>query len=221
VQRSGRFFLYYTTTERASRRQCISVATATKPAGPFTDSSTEPLVCQRSQGGSIDPYPFADPSGLYLLWKSDENAGGKPTALWSRQLASDGQAWASGSKAVQLLDERPSRWHVPIEGPAMVRAKGRYLLFYGGGRWNSGASGIGYAICKSPLGPCADETERLAWLATDATDAVGPQGPTVFTDRNGSLRIGFAGWAGTTGYPDGVRAFWTGRLRFADGHPTI
>ena len=60
VKRNGRYLLYYTTTERASRRQCISVATATKPAGPFRDSSSEPLVCQRSQGGSIDPYPFAD-----------------------------------------------------------------------------------------------------------------------------------------------------------------
>jgi beta-xylosidase len=220
VERSGRFLLYYTTTERASRRQCISVATAAKPAGPFHDASTGPLVCQRSQGGSIDPYPFADSKGaLYLLWKSDDNAVGEPTALWSRQLASGGVDWASGSRAVRLLNERPSKWHVPVEGPAMVRSGSRYYLFYGGGRWNSGASGIGYATCTSPLGPCADETERVAWLKTGATDAVGPQGPTVFTDRSGDLRIGFSGWAGTTGYPDGVRAFWTGRLRFADEKP--
>jgi beta-xylosidase len=222
VERGGRYLLYYTTTERASRRQCISVGTAAKPAGPFRDSSSEPLVCQRSQGGSIDPFAFADPAGgFYLLWKSDDNAVGKPTALWSRELASDGLAWAAGSEAVRLLGERPSRWHVPIEGPAMVRAESRYFLFYGGGRWSSARSGIGYATCKSPLGPCADETPRLAWLETGATDAEGPHGPTVFTDLNGELRLGFSGWTGATGDPDGARAFWTGRLRFKDGEPAL
>ncbi|HKY75562.1 MAG TPA: glycoside hydrolase family 43 protein [Acidimicrobiia bacterium] len=222
IERSGRYLLYYTTTERASRRQCISVATATKPAGPFRDSSTEPLVCQRSQGGSIDPYAFADPGGgFYLLWKSDDNAVRKPTALWSRELASDGLGWASGSETVRLLGERPSRWHFPIEGPAIVRTNDRYFLFYGGGRWNSVRSGIGYATCESPLGPCTDETPRRAWLETGATAADGPHGPTVFTDLNGALRFGFSGWIDATGYPEGARAFWTGRLGFNDEHPAL
>jgi beta-xylosidase len=55
LRRSGRYLLYYTTTQAASGRQCISVATASTPAGPFRDRSKGPLVCQLSQGGSIDP----------------------------------------------------------------------------------------------------------------------------------------------------------------------
>jgi len=222
VTRSGRYVLYYTTTESATGRQCISVATGTAPTGPFTDSSSGPLVCQRSQGGSIDPYPFVDPKGsLYLLWKSDNNALGDETSLWSRQLRSDGLGWAAFSRTAQLLDEQPTGWHVPIEGPAMVWFQNRYYLFYGGGPWNSAGSGIGYATCKGPLGPCTDQTPALAWLATGATEAVGPQGPTIFTDLSGTLRIGFSGWAGTPGYPDGVRAFWTGPLGFTDRKPTF
>jgi beta-xylosidase len=222
MQRSGRFLLYYTTTEAASGRQCISVATATTPTGPFHDSSAGPLVCQRSQGGSIDPYPFVDARGtLYLIWKSDDNAVGQPTTLWSRQLRSDGLGWAFLSRMTQLLGEQPTNWHMPIEGAAMVWHRNRYYLFYGGGPWYSAASGIGYAICKSPAGPCVDQTATVPWLATGATDAVGPQGPTVFTDLTGTLRIGFSGWAGTVGYPDGVRAFWTGLLRFVDRQPTL
>jgi hypothetical protein len=61
----------------------------------------------------------------------------------------------------------------------------------------------------------------LAWLATGASEAIGPQGPTIFTDLSGTLRIGFSGWAGTPGYPGGVRAFWTGPLGFADKKPTL
>jgi beta-xylosidase len=220
VARSGRYLLYYTTTEAASGRQCISVATATAPTGPFHDSSTGPLVCQRSQGGSIDPYPFVGSNGsLYLLWKSDDNAIGNPTALWARQLRSDGMTWALLSRTVQLLGEQPTSWHVPIEGPAMVRSENRYYLFYGGGAWNSAGSGIGYATCKGPLGPCTDQTPAIPWLGTGATDAIGPQGPTIFTDLSGAIRLGFAGWVGTPSYPDGVRAFWTTPLAFTGGKP--
>ena len=222
VARSGRYLLYYTTTEAATGWQCISVATATAPTGPFTDSSSGPLVCQRSQGGSIDPYPFVDPKGsLYLLWKSDNNRLGDPTSFWSRQLRSDGLGWAAFSRTAQLLDEQPTSWHVPIEGPAMVVSQNRYYLFYGGGPWDSAGSGIGYATCKGPLGPCTDQSPALAWLATGATEAVGPQGPTIFTDLTGALRIGFSGWAGTPGYPGGVRAFWTGPLGFTNRKPTL
>jgi beta-xylosidase len=222
VRRSGRYVLYYTTTEAASGRQCISVATATKPTGPFRDRSSGPLVCQRSQGGSIDPYPFVDPSGaLYLVWKSDDNAIGQPTSLWSRRMSSDGLGWALFSGATRLLAEQPTDWHVPIEGPAMVWSQNRYYLFYGGGAWNSAESGIGYATCNGPLGPCVDQTQAQPWLGTGATDAIGPQGPTVFTDRTGALRLGFSGWAGTVGYPGGVRALWTGLLHFTNGQPTL
>jgi hypothetical protein len=103
----------------------------------------------------------------------------------------------------------------------MVWSQSRYYLFYAGGPWNSAGSGIGYATCKSPLGPCTDQTPAVAWLATGASEAVGPQGPTIFTDLSGTLRIGFSGWAGTPGYPGGVRAFWTGPLGFTDKKPTL
>jgi beta-xylosidase len=226
IRRSGRYLLYYTlyytSTQAATGRQCISVATASTPTGPFRDRSNGPLVCQLSQGGSIDPYPFVDHYGrVYLLWKSDDNAVGQATSLWSRRMTSDGLGWSWGSKAARLLGEQPTGWHVPMEGPAMVWSGNRYYLFYGGGPWYSAASGIGYATCTSPTGPCVDQTPATPWLATGATTAVGPQGPAVFKDLSGALRLGFSGWAGTVGYPAGVRAMWTGLLRFSNGQPTL
>ena len=62
------------------------------------------------------------------------------------------------------------------------------------------------------------------WFATDAsgTGPVGPQGPTVFTDTAGRLRLGFAAWNGPVGYTSGgVRALWTARLSFVYGKPTL
>lgn len=61
IRRSGRYLLYYTTTQATTGRQCISVATASTPTGPFRDRSNGPLVCQLSQGGSIDPTRSSTP----------------------------------------------------------------------------------------------------------------------------------------------------------------
>ena len=52
-----------------SGRQCISLATARTPAGPFTDASGGSFMCQLSLGGSIDPQVFtAADSVRYLDW---------------------------------------------------------------------------------------------------------------------------------------------------------
>ena len=50
--------------------ECISVAAATSPRG-HSRQVDAPLECQKSLGGSIDPFTFIDSSGTtYLLWKS-------------------------------------------------------------------------------------------------------------------------------------------------------
>ena len=60
LARGETFVLYYTTTDAASGRQCISLAVADRPEGPYADTSTAPLVCPVEDGGAIDPSPFAE-----------------------------------------------------------------------------------------------------------------------------------------------------------------
>ena len=50
--------MYYTTADDASGRQCISVAVASEPQGPYADKRAKPLICQAAEGGSIDASPF-------------------------------------------------------------------------------------------------------------------------------------------------------------------
>jgi beta-xylosidase len=224
VVTSAGYVLYYTVRQTSSRRQCISVATADAPAGPFLDTSTGPLVCQLSLGGSIDPSVFTDSHGRsYLLWKSDNNAVGQPTSLWSRPLATNGAGFAALSAPTRLLSQTAA-WQAPaIEGPAMVRSGSTYYLFYGANNWDSAASGIGYATCSSPAGPCHDRSTTGPWLASAAggSPPIGPQGPAVFTDATGRTRLGFAAWNGAVGYPTGVRALFTAPLSFTNGKPTL
>ncbi|MGH9009665.1 MAG: glycoside hydrolase family 43 protein [Acidimicrobiia bacterium] len=218
------YVLYYTVRQTSSGRQCVSAATGAEPDGPFRDTSRGPLVCQRSRGGSIDPSVFTDASGTtYLLWKSDDNAEGRKTSLWARPLTADGVGFVRSSVPVRLLTQT-ARWQAPaIEGPSMVRSDDTYYLFYGAGGWDSSTSAIGYATCRSPLGPCTDRTTSRPWLDSDPDgDApVGPQGPSLFVDRDGRTRLGFAAWNGRVGYPKGVRSLWTAPLSFDDGVPRL
>jgi Glycosyl hydrolases family 43 len=222
--KGGGYVLYYTVTQTSSGRQCISAATAASPVGPFNDTSSGPLVCQLDRGGSIDPEVFTDSGDSYLLWKSDDNAFGRPTSLWVRRLAATGVGFAPFTSAVRLLSQTAS-WQAPaMEGPAMVRSGSTYYLFYGANNWSSSGSAIGYATCSRPLGPCVDRSTAGPWFATSSTGAppAGPQGPTIFADAAGQLRLGFAAWKGTVGYDHGgVRALWTARLSFAGGRPTL
>jgi beta-xylosidase len=223
AQRST-YVLYYTVRQTSSGRQCVSIATGATPDGPFRDSSSAPLVCQRSLGGSIDPSVFTDPSGTtYLLWKGDNNGHGRKTSLWARPLTDDGSGFVRSSVPVRLLTQT-ARWQAPaIEGPSMVRSGDTYYLFYGAGDWNSSTSAIGYATCHSPLGPCTDRSTSGPWLDSDPDgDApVGPQGPSLFVDRTGRTRLGFAAWNGRVGYPRGVRSLWTASLSFDAGGPRL
>src|SRR5690606_7095325 len=64
IQVTGdRFALYYTARSAKTGRQCVGVAIAPRPEGPFTDDAPEPLICQADEGGSIDASPFRDADG--------------------------------------------------------------------------------------------------------------------------------------------------------------
>jgi len=82
---------HYTLRHAASGRQCVSVAVADRPEGPFRDTRSRPLVCQERLGGSIDSHRFVDPAGpAYLVWKNGGNCCGPPTRLWAQRLDGDG-----------------------------------------------------------------------------------------------------------------------------------
>lgn len=218
----GTDLMYYTVRETASGRQCVSVASSqTGPRGPYQDSSTGPLVCQLTLGGSIDPATYTAADGTrYLLWKSDENALGNRTRIWGQRLSSDGRS-LTGTASV-LLTENPLSWQYPaIEGPSMIDYGGTFYLFYGANRWDSSNAGIGYAVCRSPVGPCTDKSASAPWMASHG-NALGPSGPALFKDVDGSVKIAYHAWTGAVGYNNGgVRSLWVDTLKFRSGKPTL
>ena len=98
--------LYYAADVAGGATECISVATASRPQGPFIDTSSAPLECQKSLGGSIDLFTFIESSGSpYLLWKTGGRGSSK---IWSEQLTPTGTAIAPGaSPTVLLMPDQP------------------------------------------------------------------------------------------------------------------
>jgi beta-xylosidase len=175
--------LYFSTEERQSKLECIGRAVSESPSGPYVDRSASPLLCQRNQGGSIDPSVIRDHGGTeYLIWKNNGNAVNVPDSIWAEQLSGDGLQLRGQTNRLLGADEA---WaHGIVEGPAMIPAGGGgFWLFYAGGDWNSNRYGTGLAYCEAVMGPCS-ETSTAPFLATTAS-LVSPAGLDTVTGPDG------------------------------------
>ena len=161
IKLDDRYLLFFTAREKASGKQCTGVAESTDPLGPFTSAASAPLVCQRELGGTIDASPFRDADGqLYLYYKADANAVGKPTDIFVQPMTADGLA-LTGEPVTLLTNDQPWEAHV-VESPTMVRHGDGYVLFYSANHfgWEPhqrlSPYAMGYATCAGPMGPCSD-----------------------------------------------------------------
>lgn len=216
VNHDGRWLLYYTVREHASGLQCISVATGESPAGPFHDTSTGPLVCERAEGGSIDPDPVVDADGrLHLLWKTELDTVGGAAELRGSLLDATGTE-LTGEVATLLRSSQP--WEAgTIEGPAMLPSNGYHLL-YSGGSWNGSGYAVGAARCESILGPCTPEASGPVLRSTG--DLTGPGGLSVFRTPYGAA-VAYHAWQGDeVGYPDN-RYLHLGDVQVRDGSVVV
>jgi len=219
IQIEDGFVLYYTARDKVADRQCIGVATADAPTGPFRDEAEEPFICQRDLGGSIDAYPFRDADGtLYLYWKNDGNCCAKPVGLWVQELSADGLTLVG--EPTELI-RRDQPWEIPlIENPAMVHEEDTYFLFYSANWWEGPDYAVGVAVCESASGPCDKPLDGP--IFSYSPEALGPGGQAFFYDPNDNLWMAYHAWEGVrVGYPRGQRSLRIEPVTFADGMPVI
>ncbi len=214
----GTFMLYYAAVDGLTGKECISVAEATDPRGPFVDSSSAPLVCQLDLEGSIDPSPFLDTTGTpFLVWKS-QGGDGQPSTIWSQELTSDGTA-LSGDDPHALIQPSQSWEGGVVEGPSMLLWSGRYYLFYSANDWDGANYAIGVATCQGPTGPCSKPLTHALLGSREAMS--GPGGPSLFADEDGQLWIAFHAYLPTAvGYPNS-RLLFLRRLAFSNNVPIV
>jgi beta-xylosidase len=202
-------------TRRGVRHNCIGLARASAPVGPFTAISDKPLLCgDRSALGVIDPDLYTDPSGRnWLLWKFSGIAGKQPATLMSRQLNESGSDWMPGSRSTQLLTHRAGGWEGDtIENPSMVTYGGRTYLFYSSNSYRDHRYNTGYAMCAGPTGPC-ERAKRRPLLSTAKTLPLGYTGPggAAAFEYGQALRLMYHAW--DRGYEGSLRRMHVATLR--------
>jgi Glycosyl hydrolases family 43 len=200
------FAMYYVGLSAQFRANCVAVATAATPAGPYVDqgplsngtldAAGRPIGCGDNQGyGMIDPSLFVDPNtGQRYLYGSEDFACPTGSASCTRANStlrptisviplSPDSLTASGGRT-PLFAGAAMSWEsidirVPtVEGPTMLLHNGTYYLLYSGGNWHN-RYGMGYATATSPTGP----------FTKAATNPILGQIPPVFSPGGGDTPV--------------------------------
>jgi arabinan endo-1,5-alpha-L-arabinosidase len=166
------YYMYYSADSNARNGLCLAVATATNPAGPFTDKGA-PLKCG---GGfvNIDPMAYDDPqTGKKLLyWGS----GFEPIKV--QELAANRLDFAAGSQAVNLIfpinSADPNMYRDLVEGAWITFRNGYYYMFFSGD-------------------DCCT-TAHYAIMVARSTSATGPF--EILPENNGVIVKGNENWLG-------------------------
>ena len=139
------YLLYFAAPSTTQHTECIGVARAWAPEGPFQPTGSHPLVCQPGDADDIDPKPFTDTEGTHYLLYSASREGN--ATIWLQQLDDDGTRTIGDRRAVIRAD-RADEDHV-VEAPAIVRHGCRYVLFYSANAYNGGHYFTNYATADS------------------------------------------------------------------------
>jgi GH43 family beta-xylosidase len=218
LRRDNVYYMYYAAQYAGTDKHCISVATASSPAGPFVDNAAAPMMCDFDKGGVIDPSAFVASDGtVYLLWKSEGEWHGGSARLWIRKLGDDFKSF-DGDPSVLLGVDRP--WEgITVEGPSMLEANGKFFLFYSGNRFDTADYAEGWAVCDAPIGPCTKPASNILLQKHD--NIAGPGGAEIFVAPGGQPFIAFHAWtAPYIGYGN-KRQLHVDKLNVVGGTPQV
>jgi len=183
--------------------QCISRAWSSTPEGPYDDYTSGPLICPSGWRNALDPSWMLDTDGtLYLTYKLD-GENGNPSTIFGQQLSADG--WNLVGRAKILITADQSWEAGTVEGPSMMPYNGKYYLAYSGNSYNTKSYAVGYAVCKTALGPCVKPLDHPIMVSN--AGCFGPGGQEFFLDSGGNPWFMYHGWIPPiTSYPGGKRA---------------
>ena len=163
---NGTFYMYYSVGNEATMH--IRVATATHPAGPFVDSGRQ----LTHEDFAIDAHVFVDDDGTrYLFYATDFLTHTRIGTGTVRDVLRDPFTLAGNPQPVtrarydwQIYDPQRAekggvRWHT-VEGPFVLKRKGRYFQMFSGGNWQNETYGMSYATTTDISTP--DEWAQVA-----------------------------------------------------------
>ncbi len=188
----GSFVLYFTATNFQPTLQCIGVATATSPTGPFVAHGDGMIVCPEVEGGAIDASTFVDSNGLHLVWKNDGNCCGLDTWISTAPLSADGLSIAGPEQKLimQTLD-----WEGDlVEAPMIFVRDSTYVMLYSANSYGDDRYAIGLATAPALDGPWTKADQPF--LSSGSSDGLyrGPGGQDIVIGDDGDAFLAFHSW---------------------------
>ena len=143
---NGKYYLFFSANDvHEGEVGGIGVATASRPEGPYKDALGKPLINEIVNGAQpIDQFVFRDDDGQYYMYYG--GWGHCNVAKMSPDLMSI-VPFADGSKFREVTPENY------VEGPFMLKRKGKYYFMWSEGGWGGPDYCVAYAIADSPFGP--------------------------------------------------------------------
>ncbi|MFX4273951.1 family 43 glycosylhydrolase [Propionibacteriaceae bacterium Y1685] len=217
-QLGSTYVMYYTARSAVHDRQCIGMATSSKPQGPFTDDSGKAMICHPDEGGDIDAASYTEGGKRYILYKSDANAIGKPPTLFLQEVSATNGRSLVGSRVALLRNDRAEESGV-IEAPTLVKRQGRYVLFYSAGYYGKNEDGISpyftsYATSTTLKGTYTKAYRPLVTRASTDKVMNGPGGQDVVTGADGDHLI-------LHGHTTEGRSMYQAALGWINGYPVV
>jgi len=162
----GVYYMYYSAGGAEGQGHQLRVATASHPAGPFTDLA---FVLTPDDPFTIDAHPFRDDDGAwYLFYSRDflDSAEGQRVGTGivvdrleeMTRLAGERRTVVRPHADWQLYEQQ-RLWYdqvwdwYTVEGALVRKHNGRYYCFYSGGAWREPNYGVSYVVADHPIGP--------------------------------------------------------------------
>jgi arabinan endo-1,5-alpha-L-arabinosidase len=238
---NGRFLLYYAvhTDEFVAS---IRVAVAERPDGPFVDSGHD--LTGALFPWAIDPHVFRDYDGQWYLYITIEywddpdgyvGSGNAVVRLRDPFTVAGAPARVTSPRHPWELFEarRPEKggvdWYT-VEGPAVLRHRGRYYEMFSGGCYYRDNYAVSYATSPTPMGPGGmrdaswrdweDTTGDGRLMHGTPNQVIGPgHNSLVRGPNNADLYIAYHAWppAMTARWPCLDRLYWHGDALWTPG----
>jgi len=203
AEHDGRFYMYFSAGVE-DRDHKIRVAIADRPEGPFLYRGA---ILTPNERFAIDAHPFRDDDGQWYLYYAHDvlegdrvgtslavdrmvdmtTLAGEPVRLL--RASAD---WQIFKRARQMYGNTYD-WHT-LEGPFVVKRRGRYWCLYSGGAWTGSGYGVSWAVADSPRGPFTDAPSAGAALLRSRPGMVGPGHNSVIVGPDGDDFIVYHAW---------------------------
>lgn len=133
-----------------SCQEHICYAESDSPCGPFVQKTQKPYLPQEK---GIDSSIFIDDNGKpYMFWVRFTNGN----AIWVAEM-SDDLSQVKIETARHIMDAKEGSWEHQegrvVEGPMVIKHKGKYYLTYSGNDYRSQDYAVGFAVAEKPMGP--------------------------------------------------------------------